>query len=271
MASQYDPNSPNFHQWLTPEQVGENFGPSQTDIATITNWLHGHGFTVNQVTNDRMSIRFSGTAAQVESAFHTEIHNLEVKGEQHIGNMSDPQIPAALAPVVVGVKSLHNFFPRPLHQLGSLVTQATQPANGSASPARRPRLESERQPQVQCGRRVTALLRRQSTAAQRSRPQFGISVGRLLPLPGGRYGALRLCHHLQRSSAVECEHHRWNRADDRHRRNQRASRWATDCGARLQRHGHFLHVSDLPTASAANTPTAFPATASLSPFAPATS
>ena len=103
--------------------MGENFGPSLTDIATISNWLTGQGFSVDEVTRDRMSIRFSGTAGQVEGAFHTEIHNLEVKGEAHIGNMSDPQIPAALAPAVVGVKALHNFFPKPLHHLGSLVTR----------------------------------------------------------------------------------------------------------------------------------------------------
>ena len=121
VASQYDPNSPNYHQWLTPQQVGENFGPSETDIATITNWLTGHGFNVTQVTPDRMSIRFDGTAAQVESTFHTEIHNLVVNGASHIGNMSDPQIPAALTTVVVGVKALHNFFPRPLHRLGGVV------------------------------------------------------------------------------------------------------------------------------------------------------
>jgi hypothetical protein len=123
VASQYDSSSPNFHQWLTPEQIGENFGPSETDIATVSNWLTGHGFSVDEVTRDRMSIRFSGTAAQVESAFHTEIHNLEVKGVAHIGNMSDPRIPAALAPAVVGVKALHNFFPRPLHRMGSQVTR----------------------------------------------------------------------------------------------------------------------------------------------------
>src|ERR1017187_7590182 len=121
VAGQYDPNSPDFHQWLTPEQVGENFGPSQTDIATVTNWLTGHGFTVAEVTKDRVAIRFSGKASQVENTFHTEIHNLSVKGEAHIGNMSDPQIPAALAPAVVGVKALHNFFPRPLHRMGSQV------------------------------------------------------------------------------------------------------------------------------------------------------
>ena len=123
VASQYDPQSPNFHHWLKPAEVGADFGPSQTDVAVISQWLTGHGFSVTQVSNDRMSIRFSGTAALVETAFHTEIHNLEVNGVRHIGNMSDPQIPAALAPAVVGIKSLHNFFPRPLHRLGQVVSK----------------------------------------------------------------------------------------------------------------------------------------------------
>ena len=122
VASEYDSTSPNFHHWLTPDQIGANFGPSQTDIATVSNWLTGHGFSIAEVTKDRLSIRFSGTAAQVKSAFHTEIHNLSAKGVQHIGNMSDPQIPAALAQVVVGVKALHNFFPKPLHHMGSTVS-----------------------------------------------------------------------------------------------------------------------------------------------------
>jgi subtilase family serine protease len=122
VASQYDSTSPNFHQWLQPAEVGEKFGPALADIASITSWLTGHGLSVDEVSKDRMTIRFSGTAAQVEGAFHTEIHNLSVKGEQHIGNMSDPQIPMALSPVVVGVKALHDFHPRPLHRLGGKAT-----------------------------------------------------------------------------------------------------------------------------------------------------
>ena len=121
VANQYDPHSPDFHHWLQPAQVGEDFGPSQTDIQTLSNWLAGHGFSVGEVGKDRMTIRFSGTASQVETAFHTEIHNFAVGGVAHIANMSDPQIPAALAPAVAGVKGLHNFFPRPLHKLGSKV------------------------------------------------------------------------------------------------------------------------------------------------------
>jgi subtilase family serine protease len=122
VASQYDSTSPNFHRWLEPSEIGAQFGPSLADIATISSWLTGRGFSVDEVSKDRMTIRFSGTAGQVERAFHTEIHNLSVKGEAHLGNMSDPQIPMALNPVVAGVKALHNFFPKPQHKLGGKAT-----------------------------------------------------------------------------------------------------------------------------------------------------
>ena len=73
------------------------------------------------------SIVFSGTAGQVRNAFHTEIHNLNVNGEKHIANMSNPQIPAALAPAVVGVVSLNDFKPRPANRPRAAYT----PGNGT--------------------------------------------------------------------------------------------------------------------------------------------
>jgi hypothetical protein len=109
----HDPRSPNFHQWLTPSQFGTQFGPAAADIGRITAWLRGHGFTVNVVYPSGMTIDFSGTAGQVFTAFHTEIHYVEARGATHFANTSDPQIPAALAPAVVGVVSLNNFVPRP--------------------------------------------------------------------------------------------------------------------------------------------------------------
>ncbi len=118
VASQYDATSPNFHQWLQPAEVGEKFGPALADIATVSSWLGSHGLSVDAISKDRMTIRFSGSAAQVEGTFHTEIHDLLVNGEPHISNMSDPQIPMALEPVVLGPKGLHNFIPRPLHRVG---------------------------------------------------------------------------------------------------------------------------------------------------------
>jgi subtilase family serine protease len=108
---QYDSTSPNFHKWLTAAQFGEIYGPAPLDIETVSDWLRSAGFTVNTVYPGGMSIDFSGTAGQVSAAFHTEIHRLSVNGKDHIANMSDPEIPEALAPVVLGIVSLHDFRP----------------------------------------------------------------------------------------------------------------------------------------------------------------
>jgi Pro-kumamolisin, activation domain/Bacterial Ig-like domain (group 3) len=109
MLEQQSKNSPNFHKWLTPQQFGAQFGPADRDIQTVTDWLARQGFQVVRVSNGRTVIEFSGNAAQVQSAFHTEIHTFVVDGETRSANIRDPQIPAALAPVVRGVVSLHNF------------------------------------------------------------------------------------------------------------------------------------------------------------------
>ncbi len=108
--------SPNFHKWLTPTELQQQFGPTTEDIAQVTAWLTASGFTVNQVAPNGLVIDFSGTAATVRAALHTSIHNLSVNGVAHIANMQDPQIPAALAGVVAGVVSLHDFRPHTLHK-----------------------------------------------------------------------------------------------------------------------------------------------------------
>ena len=110
-----DPKSPNYHHWLTAQEFQERYGVAQEDLAKVTGWLRSHGFTVNLVYPNNV-IDFSGTAGQVREAFHTEIHNLEVNGKKHIANMSDPRIPSALAPAVIGVVSLNNFMPRPMNK-----------------------------------------------------------------------------------------------------------------------------------------------------------
>ena len=109
-----DKNSPNFHKWLTPEEFGE-YGVADEDIQQVTNWLQSQGFQINQVYPNRMLIDFSGNAGQIANAFRTQMVQLEVNGEAHIANFSDPQIPAALAPVIKGFFSLNDFRPHANH------------------------------------------------------------------------------------------------------------------------------------------------------------
>src|SRR6478609_10143842 len=143
LDDQQDKSSPQFHKWVTPEQFGQQFGPADYDIQAVTSWLQGHGFEVAQVSKGRTLIEFSGTAAQVQEAFHTPIQKYMVEGKAHWANASNPEIPSALAPVVAGVHSLHNFYRRPLikfsderfsitHQPGEASPQATSQSGAHA-------------------------------------------------------------------------------------------------------------------------------------------
>jgi hypothetical protein len=129
---QHSKTSSNFHQWLTPEQFGQQFGVADSDIQTVTAWLQSHGFQVNRVATSKMFIEFSGSAGQIRNAFHTEIHKFVVKGEEHWANASDPSIPAALAPVVTGLNALNNFHKKPTVRPGRALPLPATSGKGTA-------------------------------------------------------------------------------------------------------------------------------------------
>lgn len=108
-----NPASPKYHSWLTPAQYGTQFGISDSDLATVEAWLRSQGFRIEKVPQARNVIQFSGTTGQLQAAFHTSVHRFLVNGEWHLANVSDPQIPAALAPAVAGVGPLNDFHPKP--------------------------------------------------------------------------------------------------------------------------------------------------------------
>ena len=113
LAAQQEPTSPLFHQWLTPEQYADRFGLSQDDLDKVNAWLQSQGFTNLHAARSRTQISFGGTAAQVESAFRTEIHRYEINGKAHIANSTELSVPAALADVVLGVRNLTDFRAKP--------------------------------------------------------------------------------------------------------------------------------------------------------------
>lgn len=113
LQQQQDSGSPQYHRWLTPEQYADRFGLTVDDISKIGAWLEGEGFTIDQTARSRTWIAFTGSAAQVETAFHTEIHRYANNGETHYANATEPSVPAALAGVVLSLRSLDDFRPVP--------------------------------------------------------------------------------------------------------------------------------------------------------------
>jgi len=119
LEQQQDPESPLYHQWLTPESFGQAFGVSDHDLNGVVSWLQANGFTVEPVSEGRNALIFSGNVAQTNRAFHTEIRRYLVNGELHHANATNPEIPRALAAVVSGVVSLHDFRAKPQHALAA--------------------------------------------------------------------------------------------------------------------------------------------------------
>jgi len=112
LQEQQDPASPNYRDWLTPEQYADRFGVSQHDLDKISAWLHAEGFTVEYTARGRNWLAFSGTAGQVRATFHTEIHRYPVDGEMHSAAAAEPSVPASLEAIVAGFMGLDDFYPK---------------------------------------------------------------------------------------------------------------------------------------------------------------
>ena len=112
LAEAHSKGSSNFHKWLTPAEFGKKYGPADADLAVVQAWLQSEGFTINKIGVGKTAIEFSGTAGQIKSAFHTELHTYKVNGEVHHANATNPQIPAALNQAIAGVGALNDFYPK---------------------------------------------------------------------------------------------------------------------------------------------------------------
>lgn len=136
VKAQQQPGSPSYHQWLTPEQIGAQFGPAPADVDTIRTYLQGQGFRVNRVSKSGMIIDFSGTAGQVKQSFATEIHVLaSASGERRYGAVKDAELPEALLPAVQGFVSLSNIPSHPLSRQASAPQYLNANMNQDVSPA----------------------------------------------------------------------------------------------------------------------------------------
>jgi len=116
MLQQQDPNSPEYHHWLTPSEYGRRFGLSDQDIATLSGWLESQGLHINWIAPSRMFVRFGGTAGAVGHAFHTQLHAYRAtNGSERMSVSSDPMIPAALQPAVKAIHGLYSIEDHPFH------------------------------------------------------------------------------------------------------------------------------------------------------------
>ena len=131
LNDQQNPASPRYHQWLTPAQFAAQFGLSSADLGKVKDWLGSQGFTVTGFANGGQFVRFTGTAAQAQTAFGTTIHTVSYDGETHYANVTNASIPAAISAVVSGVAGLHDFRMKPHVRANAVRPNFTSSVSGS--------------------------------------------------------------------------------------------------------------------------------------------
>ncbi len=132
LQQQQTVGSPLYHQWLKPGQFAARYGMSQQDLAKVAAWLRSQGFTVTEIPASNDLVVFSGTAAQVNAVFKTEMRQYLFHDKQHWANSTDISLPQAIAGMALGVQHLNTFRPEP-HVMKRLVHEAPRSPGQSAS------------------------------------------------------------------------------------------------------------------------------------------
>jgi subtilase family serine protease len=114
LADQQDPASPRYHQWLTPQQVGELYGPTQHDIDALTAWLTSRSLAPSELSPSRIFLTVSGPVSAVSVALSTSFHSFTLNGEPRLSTTQEPALPAALAAIVQSIAGLSDTPIQPM-------------------------------------------------------------------------------------------------------------------------------------------------------------
>jgi subtilase family serine protease len=107
LADISDPTSANYGNWLTNAQFRAQYAPAASDVSAVRGWLAAQGFQVDKTLSSGMYIEASGSTAQVEKTFDTNVKNYSYRGKTVRSNataLSFPtDTPASVINVVAGV------------------------------------------------------------------------------------------------------------------------------------------------------------------------
>jgi subtilase family serine protease len=109
------PGDPLYQQFLTPEQFGAKFGPSETDHDAVLTWAKSNGLQLGELSRSKTTLSLNGTAAQFEALLQTRINNYRAPdGRLYYSAAIAPSIPETVAPQVrgiIGLSSYNRFAP----------------------------------------------------------------------------------------------------------------------------------------------------------------
>jgi subtilase family serine protease len=134
LSDMYNPRSPLYHHFLTPQQFAAEFGPATDQQKQVTNYLQQQGLSVTHVSSNGLLIDASATVAQAEAAFQVSINNYRVGTHTFFANAGPPTIPGPLSSIIASIGGLDNSVQmHPLYHLVAPGHGKPEPGTGNGS------------------------------------------------------------------------------------------------------------------------------------------
>jgi subtilase family serine protease len=119
----YDPSSPTYRKWMTGAALAK-YAPTPAEVETVKKELENHGLTIVSVDPENFSVRAHGTAANLEAAFQTHIHQYSLNGRTFKANVEEAHLTGAAGALVAHVSGLE------VHTATPMVKYALNPKTG---------------------------------------------------------------------------------------------------------------------------------------------
>ncbi len=132
----YDPASPNYRHYLTPEQFTEQFGPTERDYQAVIAFAKANGLTVTDTHPNRMLVDVSGSVADIERALHVTLRVYQHPTENRMFYALDTEPSLDLAVPILSISGLDNYsLPRPRLQATPLANASNVSPNAGSGPS----------------------------------------------------------------------------------------------------------------------------------------
>ena len=113
----YDPNSSQYHQYLSPDQFNQLFAPTSDQVQQVVLYLQSQGMTVTSIAPNNVLIDATATVAQVQQAFSVQINTYQAGNHTFYANTASPSVPTSISQLISSIGGLDNSVQyHPLYQ-----------------------------------------------------------------------------------------------------------------------------------------------------------
>ena len=131
LSALYDPQSPQYHHYLTPDQFTQQFAPTSDQVQEVTNYLQTQGFAVTSIASNNLLIDVVGSVQQVKQSFRTQMNTYSINNRVFHANDSPPSIPSSVGSLISSIEGLDNSVQA--QPLSHRVIRQQQGAHGAKS------------------------------------------------------------------------------------------------------------------------------------------